>query len=123
MKNALPGMVVEANLKMLNTAITEQVKDDKTKLVFVIDLSAKAFMFENIAIETYDDLFSLKHEIVPVYDFAEFEENDGVEFDTDTFLTQTDISSREDFDDIVSYEDIGQGDCSCENCNHRGCLN
>ena len=101
MKNALPGMVVEANLKMVNTSITEQVKDEKTRLVFVIDLAAKALMFENIAIETFDDLFSLKNEIAPVYDFAEFEDADGVEFDNDTVLTQTDISSRADFDDIV----------------------
>jgi transposase len=67
----------------------------------VIDLSAKAYLFENTAVETFDDLFSLKNEIMPVYDYAEFEENDGEEFDTDTVLTQTDVSSRGDFDDIV----------------------
>ena len=100
-KNVLPGMVVEANLKMLNTSITEQVKDEKTKLVFVVDLDAKVLAFENTAIETFDDLFSLKNEIVPVYDFAEFEENDGFDFDSDTVLTQTDISNKSDFDDIV----------------------
>lgn len=101
MKNSLPGMVVEANLKMINTSITEQVKDEKARLVFVIDLSANAMMFENTAIETFDDLFSLKNELVPVYDFAEFEETDGESFDNDTVLTQTDISGRSDFDDIV----------------------
>lgn len=118
MKDALPGMNVEANLKMINTAITEQVRDEKNRLAFVIDLSAKAYLFENTAIETFDDLFSLKNEIMPVYDFAEFEEFDGEEFDTDTVLTQTDISSRGDFDDIVgvfepsveilSFEDKGE---------------
>ncbi len=101
MNNALPGMNVEAKLKLLNTAITEQVKDDKTRLAFVIDLSAKAYLFENLAIETFDDLFSLKNEIIPVYDFAEFEESKGVEFDTDTVLTQTDVSGLKGFDDIV----------------------
>ena len=101
MKNSLPGMEVEALLKMLNTSITEQVKDDKTKLVFVTDLSAKAFLFENAKVETYDDMFSLKNELSLVYDFAEFEESDGVDFDSDTVLTQTDISGLSDFDDIV----------------------
>ena len=118
MKSALPGMVLETNLKMLNTAISEQVRDEKTRLAFVIDLSAKSFLFENVAIETYDDLFSLKNEIVPTYDFVEFEENDGVEFENDTVLTQTDVSGRSDFDDIVgvfdpkveviSFEDKGE---------------
>ena len=98
---ALPGMNTEVDLKMINTAITEQVREEKNHLAFVIDLSAKAYLFENTAIETFDDLFSLKNEIMPVYDYAEFEENDGEEFDTDTVLTQTDVSSRGDFDDIV----------------------
>ncbi len=98
---ALPGMTCEVDLKMINTAITEQVRDEKSRLAFVIDLSAKAYLFENTAIESYDDLFSLKNEIAPVYDYAEFEEGDGEEFDMDTVLTQTDISVRGDFDDIV----------------------
>lgn len=101
MQGALPGMVVDARLKMLNASITEQVKDEKTRLAFVVDLSAKAYLFDNLQVETFDDLFSLKNEIVPVYDFAELEEFDGVEFDTDTVLTQTDISKIENFDDIV----------------------
>ena len=86
---------------MLNASITEQVKDEKTRLAFVVDLSAKAYLFDNLQVETFDDLFSLKNEIVPVYDFAELEEFDGVEFETDTVLTQTDISKIENFDDIV----------------------
>ena len=101
MNGALPGMDVEVNLKLLNTAISEQVRDDKNRLAFVTDLSAGVYLFENTAVETFDDLFSLKNEIVPVYDFAEFEESDGDEFDSDTVLTQTDISSRIDFDDLV----------------------
>lgn len=101
MTDALPGMNVEAKLKHLNTAITEQVKDDKTRLAFVIDLSAKAYLFENLEVQTFDDLFSLKNELVPVYDFAEFEEFDGVEFETDTVLSQSDISNLSNFDDMV----------------------
>ena len=101
LKGALPGMSVEAKLKMLNTSITEQTKDEKTRLVFVIDLSAKAYLFENLKVETFDDLFSLKNEISPVYDFAELEEFDGMEFDSDTVLTQSDISALNNFDDIV----------------------
>lgn len=101
MKNALPGENVEVVLKHLNTSIVEQNKDDKTKLAFVIDLSAKAYLFENKDVQTFDDLFSLKNQLVPVYDYAEFEENDGMEFDSDTVLTQTDISANGDFDDIV----------------------
>lgn len=101
MKNALPGMNTELRLTHLNTAIVEQQKEDKNALAFVIDLSAKAYVFENAEIETFDDLFSLKTELVPVYELAEFEENDGFEFDNDTVLTQTDISSLGDFDDII----------------------
>ncbi len=118
MKNALPGMVVNSNLKMLNTAITEQVRDDKNRLAFVIDLSAKSYLFEIQEIATFDDLFSLKNEISPVYDYAEFEAFDGVQFDNDTVLTQTDISGKIDFDDIVGvynpvvsvveFEDLGE---------------
>lgn len=118
MQGALPGMPVEARLKMLNASVTEQVREDKTRLAFVVDLFAKAYLFENVQVKSFDDLFSLKNEIVPMYDFAEFEEFDGVEFDTDTVLTQTDISKLENFDDIVgvfeptvkilSQEDLGE---------------
>ena len=101
MKNSLPGETIEVVLKHLNTSIVEQSKDDKTALAFVIDLSAKAYLFENKTVETFDDLFSLKNEIVPVYDYAEFETEDGYQFDSDTVLTQTDISVNGDFDDII----------------------
>ncbi len=100
-KNVLPGMGVEVVLRHLNTSIVEQAKEDKNSLAFVIDLSVKAFVFENSAIQTFDDIFSLKNELVPVYELADFEEDDGIEFDTDTVLTQTNVSSIQDFDDIV----------------------
>ena len=45
MKNSLPGETIEVVLKHLNTSIVEQSKDDKTALAFVIDLSAKAYLF------------------------------------------------------------------------------
>ena len=100
-KGALPGMSCDVCLKHLNTAIVEQVKEDKTSLAFVIDLSAKAYVFEGLTIHTYDDIYSLTNEIEPVYEYAEFAEKEGLDFDTDTVLTQTNISDREDFDDIV----------------------
>lgn len=101
MKNALPGMNADVVLKHLNTSIVEQNKDEKTTIAFVIDLSAKAYLYDNLTVETFDDLFSLTNNIAPVYEYAELEENDGVEFDSDTVLTQTDISVNGDFDDIV----------------------
>lgn len=101
MKNVMPGMAAEAYLKHLNTSIVEQVAGEKHALAFVIDLSVKSYVFENTETETFDDMFSLKKEIVPTYELAEFEENDGFVFDNDTVLTQTDISLQGDFDDIV----------------------
>lgn len=101
MTGALPGMNVEAVLRHLNTSIVEEQKDEKNNLAFVIDLSVKAYLFENLTVETYDDIFSLKNEIAPVYEIAELSSFDGYEFDTDTVLTQTDVSTLGDFDDIV----------------------
>lgn len=101
MKDTLPGMNCEIMLKHLNTAIVEQKKDDKNSLAFVIDLSAKAYVFENLSVQTYDDIYSLKNEITPVYEYAEFSQDDGVDFDTDTVLTQTNISDKSDFDDLI----------------------
>lgn len=101
MKNTLPGMTAELVLRHLNTSIVEQNKEDKNAIAFVIDLSAKAYVYENATIQTYDDIFSLTNEIVPVYEFMEFEEEDGFEFDTDTVLTQTNISELPDFDDLI----------------------
>lgn len=101
MKNALPGMALDVVLKHLNTNIVSQEKEDKNSLAFVIDLTAKAYLYENAKVETFDDLFSLKNEILPVYEYAELSQDDGFEFDNDTVLTQTDISVNGDFDDIV----------------------
>lgn len=101
MKNILPGMNVDTYLKHLNTSIVEQNSGEKHALAFVIDLFAKSYVFENSETQTFDDLFSLKNELVPTYEVAEFEENDGLQFDNDTVLTQSDISLQGDFDDIV----------------------
>lgn len=101
MNSALPGMNVDVVLRHLNTSIVEEQKDDKTSLAFVIDLSVKAYLFEELTVETFDDIFSLKNEISPVYEIAEFSCGDGCEFDTDTVLLQTDVSVNGDFDDIV----------------------
>ena len=100
-KSTLPGMTAELVLRHLNTSIVEQSKEEKNTIAFVIDLSAKAYVYENTTIQTYDDIFSLTNEIVPVYELMEFEEEDGFEFDTDTVLTQTNISQLPDFDDLI----------------------
>jgi len=100
-KNTMPGMSAEAMVRVVNVSVTEQPKEDKNSIAFVIDFCAKVYTFESKMVDTFDDVFSLSREISPVYDYVNFEMDDGVEFETDTVLTQTDISVNGDFDDLI----------------------
>lgn len=104
-KNAMPDMHGEAVLDLTNATITEQEQEDKNRFAFVFDLKAKAYLFENQSVETYDDIFSLSKEIVPVYDVIELESFDGNQFETDAVLVQTDVSVYSDFDDLIGVYD------------------
>ena len=94
-------MRADALVRVTNISVVPDQKDGKTKMSYVVDLYAKAYLFEDTIVETYDDVFSLKNELVPTYDYLEFSSEDGYKFDNDMIMMQTDISKLDDFDDIV----------------------
>lgn len=100
-KTAAPTMRADALVRVTNVSVVPDKKDEKTVMSYVVDLYAKAYLFEDTVVETYDDVFSLKNEIVPTYDFLELSSEDGYKFDSDMIMMQTDISGLDDFDDIV----------------------
>lgn len=100
-KMASPSMRADALLRVTNVSVVPDKKNEKTVMSYVVDIYAKAYLFEETIAETYDDIFSLKNEIVPTYDFVELSCDDGYKYDSDMIMMQTDISGLEDFDDIV----------------------
>ena len=100
-KSASLSMVADALVRTTNISVVADEKDGKTTISYVVDLYAKAYLFENVSVLTFDDVFSLKNEIVPTYDYLELSSEDGYKFDTDMMLFQTDISGLSDFDDMI----------------------
>lgn len=100
-KGAMPGMCANAVVRVSNISVVSEQKEDKGFVSYVVDLFAKAYLLENKNAVTYDDVFSLKNEIVPTYDYIEMTRDDGFKFESDMLLKQTDISFINDFDDLV----------------------
>lgn len=100
-KSASLSMVADAIVRVTNISVVADEKDGKTTISYVVDLYAKAYLFENASVLTFDDIFSLKNELVPTYDYLELSSEDGYKFDTDMILMQTDISGLSDFDDMI----------------------
>ncbi len=100
-KGSLPGMKAEAVVRPTNISVVVEQKEDKNYVSYVVDMYAKAYLLENKTIATYDDIFSLKNELVPTYDYIDLKKEDGIKFESDMILKQSDISGIEDFDDLV----------------------
>lgn len=113
-KKAMPVMPTNVVIRVANINVVPDVRDGRGVVSYVVDLFAKVFLFENLIVDSYDDLFSLKNEIIPTYDYLEFVYNDGYKYDTDMVMMQTDISSVQDFDDIIGVYMPKLNDIVCE---------
>lgn len=99
-EKALTDMSVNANVVLKNIMVTPEIKDEKTTFIFAVDLYAKAYVYETTSYELVSDMFSLKNEIEPTYDYIEANSALNSKNLTETVVIQSDVSQIEGFDDV-----------------------
>lgn len=98
---SVPNMFAETLLKINNVTVTPEEKDDKTNIVYVIDAYAKSYVYEDFEYQVASDMFALDSEIENTYDFLEFKNYSSSNVSAEVFISSTDVSNIENFDDIV----------------------
>lgn len=98
---SVPNMFAETLLKINNITVTPEEKDDKTNIVYVIDAYAKSYVYEDFEYQVASDMFALDSEIENTYDFLEFKNYSSSNVSAEVFISSTDVSNIENFDDIV----------------------
>lgn len=98
---SVPNMFAETLLKINNVTVTPEEKDDKTNIVYVIDAYANSYVYEDFEYQVASDMFALDSEIENTYDFLEFKNYSSSGVSAEMFISSTDVSNIENFDDIV----------------------
>ena len=97
----LPNQKAVADLSVKNITISPEEKEDKSSLVYAIELQANCFVFNEFETQIISDIFSLNSELVTTYEFAEFKEFESSQTNLTNLTSQTDISGIENFDDLI----------------------
>lgn len=101
-ENVVPNMISDAVVILKNITVTPEQSENKTTLVYAIDLVAKGYVFEENTYEVASDMFSLKNEIQTTYDYFETRNFAAQKTGEDTLLSQTDVSLIPNFDDVLT---------------------
>ena len=104
-QGVVPNMFVDVLLNISNVSVTPEEKENKTNIVYVINACAKAYVFEDYEYEIATDMFALDSEIQNTFEFLEFKNFSSENAASDIFISQTDVSSIENFDDIIGVFD------------------
>ncbi len=104
-KGAGLNMFAETILNAENVTVTPEEKDDKTNIVYVVEVHAKTYVYEDFDYEVASDMFALDSEIQNTYDFLELKNYSSENISTEMFISSTDVSAIENFDDIVGVYD------------------
>ncbi len=97
----LPNMSAEAIVIVKNTTVTDEVKQDKTNLVYALDVYAKIYVYDENNYEIATDMFSLDSEIQNTYDYLEVKNYVEPKKISDVVMSSTIVSNIPDFDDII----------------------
>lgn len=104
-QGVVPNMFVDVLLNVNSVTVTPEERENKTNIVYVIDTYAKGYVFEDYEYEIATDMFALDSEIQNTFEFLEFKNFSSENAASDMFISQTDVSNIENFDDIVGVFD------------------
>lgn len=96
----LPNMVPDVHAEVKNVTVTAEEVQEKTNFVFVFDMFAKAYIYDEGTYEVTTDLFSLKNELQTAYSFVEMKNYNSVKTFSDTAVSVSDVSEIEGFEDV-----------------------
>lgn len=111
-----PEMIAEATVLVKNVRVTPEAKGDKTTLVYAFDLAAAAYVYEEHSYDLVTDMFSLNCNLSTKSNFVEAKTFESLSECKESFLTSTDISSIEGFDDLLGVFNASF-ECESATCN------
>lgn len=100
-----PNMTAQVGVLVKSVKVTPEQSDDKTTLVYAIDLYAKLYVYEDYTYEFVTDMFSLKNELKTANEYVESKVYKSTSSYSDNCMVSTDISSIESFDDVLGVFD------------------
>lgn len=101
-EGALPNMVPDVHAEVKNVSVTAEELQEKTNFVFVFDMFAKAYIYDENTYEVTTDLFSLKSELQTTYSYVEMKNYHSVKTFNDTAISVSDVSEIEGFEDVIT---------------------
>ena len=99
--SAMPNMISYAHIEVKNVTVTPEEKDNKTNIIYAIDVYAKVYVFDDKTYEIANDMFALDSEIQNTYDVLEIENFSSTKYLNDNIISFTNVSDIENFDDII----------------------
>ena len=108
LEGTIPSMNSSVETEIVNITVTPENKDNKTTLVFAVDVYAKAHTYDETSVEVVADMFSLESQIQTTYDYARLKNYSKTIFATESVSSLTEISHIAELEDIctVSGADI-----------------
>jgi len=100
-ENVIPNMKASAFASVKNANVSFDDAGEKCMLSYNFDLTAKCYALEENTYEIAKDMFMLSNEIAVVYDYVESKNGQEIAMQTESFMTQTDITEIIDFEDII----------------------
>ncbi len=100
-ENVVPNMKACAFASVKNAGVSFDDTGEKCILSYNFDLVAKCYVLEENTYEIAKDMFMLSNEIAVTYDYVESKNAQEIVSQTESFMTQTDITEVADFDDII----------------------
>lgn len=100
-ENVSPNMKVSAFSNVKSAVCTLQQTENKNYLSYSIEITAKCYVFEEKTLSVARDMFMLTNETKVVYDCIETKDAFEVIPQTESFVSQTNITDIADFDDII----------------------
>lgn len=100
-----PNMTARADLEVKGITVTPEEKQEKTNLVFAIDVYAKVYAYEETTYDVITDIFSLKNILSTTTDYVESKNYAETKIEFENVLSATDVSDIENLDDILGVFD------------------
>lgn len=101
----LPNMIVDAYALVKNITVTAETSEEKTTLIYAIDMQCKCYVFEENTYEVVSDMFSLKTELQTTYDYYEAKNYAELKHGEENFSCQKDVSEVAGLDDVLNVSD------------------
>lgn len=99
--NTTPNMKAIAYVNMKTANISIDYTQDKSVISYNFDLAVKGYVFEEVSYNIANDLFMLNSNVNITYGYLETKKCLEMIEQSESILSQTDITQIEDFDDLI----------------------